>query len=171
MRLNITHCRLWDCQYICIVIFYNVDVIRLVGRKLLWSWDKHKSWLSLSYLALRNKILLCLWPTRKQWVLNWSIELTNTYFFQICTRKCVLYFFYVVDLTCDAGWCVRFFQGRGVYWLVWSGGYCGFIMRGRGCLGLYALVLFNNYLRKCSYRSIFIQRKCLIQLSSELSIL
>ena len=70
MRLNITHCTLWDCPYICIVIFYNVDVIRLVGRKPLWSWDKHKSWLLLSYLVLRNKILLCHWPTRKQWVLN-----------------------------------------------------------------------------------------------------
>lgn len=90
MRLNIIHCTLWECQYICMVIFYNVDVIRLVGRKLLWSWDKHKLWLSLSYLVLRNKILLCHWPTRKQWVLNLSVELTNTCFFsnmhtQVCT--------------------------------------------------------------------------------------
>ena len=34
---------------------------------------------------------------------------------------------------------MRFFQVGGVYSLVWSGGYWGFIMRGRGCLGLYAL--------------------------------
>lgn len=152
MRLNITHSTLWDCQYICIVIFYNVDVIRLVGRKLLWSWDKHKSWLSLSYLVLRNKILFCHWPTRKQWVSNWSIKLTNSYFFfQICTCKFVLYYLYVFDLTCDAGWCVRFFLGGGVCSLVWSGGYWGFIIRGRGCLGLYALECYlTSYLRNCS---------------------
>ena len=129
MRLFTVHFTLWDCRYICIVILYNVDVIRLVGRKLLWSWDKHNLWLSHSYLVLRNKISLCHWPTRKLWVLNWSRELRNNIFLNMYLSVYYNYlYFYVVDLTSDAGWCVSFFKGEVyVYWLIWSGGIGGLL--------------------------------------------
>lgn len=54
---------------------------------------------------------------------------------------------------------MRFFQGGGVYLLVWSGRYWGFIMRGRGCLGLYALECYLTTFEESAVIIVYLSRE------------